>query len=206
MSIITKKCTKCGEIGEFYVRKNGNPQDCCKKCFNNRGSKYQKNNLDRVRRNSKLRHLKNPDKFNGDRNRWAKENPDKRKNIVHNYYEKHKERLLNIVSKWRKLHPKSTRKYTKNWMKTHPFKSVEYNNKRKAMKLDVGGVISDVEWERLLETHNYTCLCCGRNDVKLTLDHVIPLSKGGRNVIENVQPLCGSCNSSKGAKIIDYRQ
>ena len=48
------------------------------------------------------------------------------------------------------------------------------------------------------------CLCCGSYE-KISLDHVIPISKGGKDEIENLQPLCKSCNSKKGIKTIDYR-
>lgn len=48
------------------------------------------------------------------------------------------------------------------------------------------------------------CLCCGSYE-RLSIDHVIPISKGGMNVIENLQTLCVSCNSKKGNKTIDYR-
>ncbi len=50
-------------------------------------------------------------------------------------------------------------------------------------------------------------LGCGYKEpeIKLTLDHVIPLSKGGRNIIDNIQPLCLACNDSKGTKNTDYR-
>jgi len=45
------------------------------------------------------------------------------------------------------------------------------------------------------------CARCGRSplkhDVVLVVDHVVPLKWGGRNVIENFQPLCEQCNGEK---------
>ena len=38
----------------------------------------------------------------------------------------------------------------------------------------------------------------------LTIDHVLPRSKGGQDNIENLQLLCGSCNSIKGDRSMDY--
>ena len=44
------------------------------------------------------------------------------------------------------------------------------------------------------------CLKCGSVD-ELTVDHIIPLSKGGTNIPENLQTLCISCNRRKGNHI-----
>lgn len=48
------------------------------------------------------------------------------------------------------------------------------------------------------------CLCCGSTE-NIQLDHIIPIHKDGENKIDNLQPLCKSCNVSKGTKIVDYR-
>lgn len=75
---------------------------------------------------------------------------------------------------------------------------------RRALEKNAEGKITVREWLALCEKYG-KCLCCGRSDVKLTLDHVKPLSIGGANLISNAQPLCVSCNSRKGTKYIDYR-
>lgn len=38
-------------------------------------------------------------------------------------------------------------------------------------------------------------------EVMLTVDHIIPKSRGGSNNPENLQPMCRKCNSSKGNDI-----
>ena len=48
------------------------------------------------------------------------------------------------------------------------------------------------------------CLCCG-SDNELQIDHVIPVSMGGENKIDNLQLLCKSCNVKKGIRSTDYR-
>lgn len=70
------------------------------------------------------------------------------------------------------------------------------------------GIVNDLtneQWQALVEKYQGRCLACGRDDLPLTRDHIVPLTKGGALTLSNVQPLCRPCNSSKKANIIDYR-
>lgn len=50
---------------------------------------------------------------------------------------------------------------------------------------------------------NYRCVECGATNMETTLeiDHIIPVSKGGTNDIDNLQTLCKECNRAKSATI-----
>lgn len=79
-------------------------------------------------------------------------------------------------------------------------------SRRRARKINNGGTHTTGEWELLKKQYNYTCPCCGLSEpeIKLTEDHIIPLSKGGSDLIENIQPLCLHCNLVKHTKTIKY--
>ncbi len=55
---------------------------------------------------------------------------------------------------------------------------------------------------------NYTCCNCGNStyiepNLLLGIDHIIPVSKGGRTLEDNLQTLCWKCNRAKSNKIIN---
>ena len=97
------------------------------------------------------------------------------------------------------------RERTRLWGRNHKDKKAERARNRRAWKKNSAGKITLTEWEDLKNKYGNRCLCCGRMDVDLTLDHIIPLSKGGENIIDNAQPLCRGCNGGKRDKTIDYR-
>lgn len=59
----------------------------------------------------------------------------------------------------------------------------------------------------VISRHGAVCHYCGAEDVALQLDHVIPRSRGGSDLPENLVPACKPCNTSKGAKSVkEWRQ
>lgn len=96
---------------------------------------------------------------------------------------------------------------TRQWQKDNP---VRHRAARKV--IDSNRRVSNgrsnyvyQNWLAMCDWFSGVCLCCGSGD-PLTIDHVIPITHEGQNTIENVQPLCLHCNTSKGAyHETDYR-
>lgn len=56
------------------------------------------------------------------------------------------------------------------------------------------------QWQGILEHFGYRCAYCG-DPGATTMDHVLPIKRGGLHTAANVLPACKSCNSSKGARL-----
>lgn len=129
---------------------------------------------------------------------------DKLKEYRKNHRLKYKA-LRNEQSKqWNRAHPEKHRQSNNKYQKNNPDVSRQITKNRRERKKNAGGTISKQEWLDVLEKYGNKCLCCGSREF-IQMDHVVPLIVGGSNTIDNVQPLCRSCNSKKGIKVIDYR-
>lgn len=82
--------------------------------------------------------------------------------------------------------------------------NVQNQNNRSA-KMGAKGTFTYEEWMLLRRHFGDVCGRCKRAVERPVIDHVIPLSRGGTNYIENIQTLCKDCNSGKGARSADYR-
>jgi 5-methylcytosine-specific restriction endonuclease McrA len=80
-----------------------------------------------------------------------------------------------------------------------------YKNYKPEIKKHKRKSISKSKRFRILNRDKFRCQCCGRNPkedgVKLEIDHILPVSKGGKNDYNNLQTLCRDCNRGKGDKI-----
>ncbi len=100
------------------------------------------------------------------------------------------------------------RKYKRDWAIVHPEGRMINDLKRRARKHSAPGKFTIQEWDELKANYDHRCLRCNKQEpeIKLSVDHVVPISCGGSNSIDNIQPLCVPCNVSKNAKTIDYRK
>ena len=76
------------------------------------------------------------------------------------------------------------------------------------LNFDIWKSISNVERAKvtnrlrfaIYKRDNYRCKKCGSTE-NLEIDHIIPISKGGKSTYSNLQTLCHKCNTEKGSKI-----
>ena len=58
----------------------------------------------------------------------------------------------------------------------------------------------------VLRRDDFHCVRCGRgrkDGVKLHVDHIVPVSRGGESVMSNLQTLCEDCNRGKGNRYME---
>lgn len=109
-----------------------------------------------------------------------------------------------IYAEWT---PEFHKQYKAEWNKNHPGAVSVWSERRRALIFRAKGTVDREAWVKVMDFYGNKCLSCGKLDSesKITMDHVIPLSRGGMHSVENLQPLCLSCNARKHAKTIDYR-
>lgn len=79
------------------------------------------------------------------------------------------------------------------WRSNHPEPPEQ---PKEPKRRPISGTLRRQVWDR----DEWTCQHCGTHK-NLTVDHIMPWSKGGSDDLDNLQTLCGTCNSSKGARV-----
>ncbi len=153
---------------------------------------------------SKRYYIKNKTKILQRQKKWDIIHKEKRQQRNKTYRENNKEYYTN----YRLRHKDKRKDYDTQYRKNNQKRRTFWNSQRRINKKKVGGFHTLGEWETLKAQYDWTCPSCGLQEphIHLTEDHIIPISKGGSNNIENIQPLCRSCNSKKGTKIQSFEK
>jgi len=190
------KCDVCSSAYREYNKTRRPPVSAEKQ------SEYQRNsrsrNIDAVRaRDARYQKLRR-------KNGLVKLDPEKDRLRRRKWYYSHRDEILEK----RRANNATNLKYVRKYKKTEKGRIQDRltQGRRRARNLSCTGVHSNSEWISLLAEYDGKCARCGSSD-NVTKDHVVPLSLGGGNGIDNIQPLCRACNSSKGNRSSeDYRK
>lgn len=220
-----KTCSKCGEaknesaFGKQKRGKNG-LRSQCKVCEAAAYNAWATNNKERRRAINARYEAANPDRAAI----YRAENPDQCKASTKQWRANNREHFEAKREEWHAANPecrkqsgasyRATRRHeararTIEWRKQNPERANEQSRIKRARKANAEGSHTLKEWRALVRRYEGYCLCCKKHFGfdRLTLDHVVPLAKGGSDYIANAQPLCQSCNAAKSDHhATDYRE
>lgn len=175
-----KTCSTCKQIrpvSEFRQssRYRTGYVSCCKECQRKSARDWKRRNKERMREYNARQRAEHPERS---KRWWASLTGEKRQR-----YLKDKRRRANT--------PKG-RLYSLN----------RFHQRRSLIKK--GDVTPKwIKQLRQTQTHCAYCGCKFTADLRSTIDHVIPISKGGTHTKDNIVLACQSCNSSKGNRILE---
>ena len=174
------KCKKCGSTERYKSGK-------CKSCVQEYDRQYYENNANKKRESSQRWKKANTEKHRKSTSQWYKANKDRKRECDRLNYQKNPRKVLDRNQRWREANLDKFR---------------ASNHRRRVHKLN--NISEPYDFKAICIHYDNRCVRCGE-EKPLTVDHILPVSKGGPDIAENIQPLCKSCNSSKGIQHIDYR-
>jgi hypothetical protein len=195
-----KTCTKCGQTkphsdwGKNKSKKDGLASEC-KSCHAAQVAEWRKANPEEQKRRSREQFAKNRERENARRAKryWA--NVDEARAANKRYYEKTAEKQRETSRAWRKNNPEKLR---------------EQNRRTRALR--ASAISEPYSTQDVLDRWGTNCHLCGEPidlsaprathtlgwERGLQLDHVLQISAGGSDTLDNVKPSHGKCNIAKG--------
>lgn len=170
----------------------------CKKCFIQKPLAEFGN--DKTRKDGKYAYCKNCTK------NLAQVNYQKNKNQIlyqaAQYRNKNRAKIRQYHSVYYRKNTAKQKQAIKNWQARNKDKIYGYIAKRRSLIGNSVFLVTQKEIEKLL---SQTCCYCQTNPSD-SIEHIIPLSRGGSHGIGNLAGACKSCNSSKKDKtIMEFR-
>lgn len=216
-----KRCVKCNIFKnpeDFYVRKAGRVETRCKECVKVYSTKRYSQNKPQLKAQQKAYYEKNKARIIAKTSAYRRAHPEIAKKSWQKWYLKNKpkeaakarkwrlanrDRALLNGRRWRWLNPEKAAKLRRDWRKANPEKRIAHSLKATRLRVlrytNAPGNFSEELWRQRLELLGAACWYCGKES-GVTVEHVIPLARGGTNYIANLRPTCKKCNNTKGVK------
>lgn len=141
--------------------------------------------------------------------KYAANHPEKVLQAARNEYKKRKEekpeylteKSREAAKRWREKNRELYRQRCREWAQRNPEKLKAQAHKRRSWKVAAQGHHTAEDLARMfIDQAGLCCYCEVPMGARWTVDHMIPLSRGGSNNWDNIGLCCGSCNRRKNAR------
>lgn len=204
---IRPACKSCEVLSyKKYRAANRDKVRASKRAWNNKNkdkkaltdANYRASNKEKIKEKNLAWYLKNRDDQLAKAKVWRLENKELKSAADKKWQQENKDKVNANGKRWRTRHPEKAAQVAKNYRIANPESDRIKAAKRRAKKVANGVFfIKQNEVRKLLSK---PCFYCGSKSEHL--DHVIPITKGGRHSIGNLVQSCATCNLSKNAKTI----
>jgi 5-methylcytosine-specific restriction endonuclease McrA len=151
---------------------------------------YRKRNRERLRRQSRAKYAANREGNAAAAKAYRAAHPEKVRQVNRDFY------LANS---------EGAKQRARSYRLNHPERQRSAKQRRRALKKAVKSTFTARDWAALL-ARSKRCHWCRRPFTSArppTHDHVVPLSKGGANSLENSVCACSECNNRKSAALVN---
>lgn len=182
----TRMCSKCGKnlpLERFgRDKRSGFPLRQCKGCRSQANSAWNRAHRDRTDAATRRWRAKNPEKVAAHKRAWRLTNPDRVRAHKRTEYERHGDKIKARVKRWR--------------LENQDLKNAA-NARRRAVHAKAAGTgyTTAAHIAARVDLYGGLCVYCGKRWE--SIDHRIPLARGGSHWPANLIPVCKSCNSRK---------
>lgn len=131
---------------------------------------------------------------------WREANPGRAQEINRAIIAADPERAREYQRQYHAANAAERRARVQAWREANPDRVRESaragQNRRRARKY-ANADLTDAQWQAILVEFDHRCAYCNVGGVPMEMEHMTPLSRGGRHTASNVVPSCGPCNRSK---------
>jgi len=165
-------------------------------------AKWKKNHPEKVKAAGIAWRKNHPEEIRVAHVAWKKAHPEKVRAAIAKWQKTHPKKVQIRNTAWRNANPEKAKAASATWRKANPDKAQIIQHNKRARKKANGGKLSPGIISKLLSRQKTRCAIC-RTSLKKTghhLDHIIPLTRGGKNIDSNIQLTCPTCNMQKNAR------
>lgn len=187
MSKLCKMCLSDKQQSEFSKRSNNRDRlsNVCRPCDAANQREYRRKNRERIYIRDKA---------------YREANAEKLTAYFREYKAVNRARILEESRQYYAKDPDGQRRRSLAWRHANPEKARALVARRRHMRRANGTAEDAREADSLMACLPKRCIYCADTESKLTIEHVIPLSRGGKHHVTNVAWACQPCNSRKNAK------